>query len=155
MDLLPGVDVLPGVWLVHDCQEDLPSDCLLHSYLGGVARGHTPQVKVVADSPLLSKLEDTARYAGLLLAPAQGFGRGRGFFCPSGKKKSFFMMFWPIFGNFWCPVVTVVTFISYLSNFEKNSKKSKNFNRKSSFFFKSIKAKPKVGKNAILLVFQY
>ena len=30
-------------------------------------------------------LEDTAGYAGLLLAPAEGFGRG--LFCPWGKKK--------------------------------------------------------------------
>ena len=30
-----------------------------------------------------------ARYAGLLLDHAEGFGRGRGFFCPSGNKKSF------------------------------------------------------------------
>ena len=56
-------------------------------------------------------LEDTARYAGLLLAPAEGFGRG--FFCPSGKKRAF-LLFWPIFGNFWCPVVTMVTFSSNL-----------------------------------------
>ena len=34
---------------------------------------------------LLYILEDTARYAGLLLAPAESFGRG--FFCPSGTKS--------------------------------------------------------------------
>ena len=39
-------------------------------------------------------LEGTARYAGLLLAPAEGSGRGRGFFFTFGKKKTFFM---PIF----------------------------------------------------------
>ena len=32
-------------------------------------------------------LEGTARYAGLLLAPAEGFGRD--FFCPSGKERAF------------------------------------------------------------------
>ena len=32
-------------------------------------------------------LEDTARYAGLLLAPAEGFGRG--LFLPFEQKKSF------------------------------------------------------------------
>ena len=47
----------------------------------------------------LQILEDTARYAGLL--------------------------FWPIFGIFWCPVVTLVTFSSNLSNFERNPKKPK------------------------------
>ena len=30
------------------------------------------------------------------------------------------MLFWPIFGNFRCPVVTLVTFSSNISNFEKN-----------------------------------
>ena len=33
-----------------------------------------------------------------------------------GAKKELFMLFWPIFGDFWCPVVTVVTFSSNLSN---------------------------------------
>ena len=34
---------------------------------------------------LLSLQEDTTRYAGLLLAPVEGFGLGRGFFYPLGK----------------------------------------------------------------------
>ena len=55
---------------------------------------------------LLNILEDTARYAGLLLAPVEGLGRG-------------------FFGNFWCPVVTLVTFSSNLSDFERNPKKPK------------------------------
>ena len=36
------------------------------------------------------QLEDTARYAGLLIAPAEGFGRGRGFFCLSGQKRAYY-----------------------------------------------------------------
>ena len=40
-----------------------------------------------ADSFYKSKLEGTARYAGLLLVPAEGLGRG--FFCPSGKNRAF------------------------------------------------------------------
>ena len=36
------------------------------------------------------------------------------------------MLFWPIFGNFWCPVVTLVTFSSNLRNFERNSKNQKS-----------------------------
>ena len=44
---------------------------------------------------------------------------------PLGKKE----LFWPFFGHFWCPEVTLVTFNSNLSNFLKN-KKSHNF-----FFF--------------------
>ena len=64
------------------------------------------------------------RYAGLLLAPAEGFGLRPSLFCPSGKKRAF-MLFLPNFGNFWCSVVTVVTFSSNLSNFERNKKKLK------------------------------
>ena len=71
-----------------------------------------------------------ARDAGLLLAPARGFGQG--IFCPLDKKRELIMLFWPMFGNFWRSVVTLVTFSSNLSNFEwnpKNPKKSKNFKR--------------------------
>ena len=55
---------------------------------------------------LLNKLEGAARYAGLLLAPAEGFGlqprpSADSFFCPSGKKKSFYVCFGPNFGYFW------------------------------------------------------
>ena len=51
-----------------------------------------------------SLLEDTARYAG--------------------KKNSLLCCFGPFFVcNFWCPVVTLVTFSSNLSNFEMNNKK--------------------------------
>ena len=32
------------------------------------------------------------------------------------------MLFWPILSPFWCPVVTVVTFSSDLSNFKNNEK---------------------------------
>ena len=42
---------------------------------------------------LLVLLEDTARCASLLLAPAEGFGRGRGLFCPSGKKRAYHAVF--------------------------------------------------------------
>ena len=64
-----------------------------------------------------NKLEDTARYVGLLLAPAEGFGLR--------AKKDVIMLFWPIFGNCWCPVATLVTFSSNISNFERNPKKTK------------------------------
>ena len=45
-------------------------------------------------SEILLQLESTARYAGLLLAPAEGFGLslGRGFFCPRSKKITFYMV---------------------------------------------------------------
>ena len=38
-------------------------------------------------------LEDTARYAGLLLAPAEGFGLRPRLFLPFGQKKSFLCCF--------------------------------------------------------------
>ena len=51
-------------------------------------------------------LEDTANYAGLFLA--------------HWVKIELSMLFWPILGLLWCPVITLVTFSSNLSNFEKN-----------------------------------
>ena len=56
------------------------------------------------------ELEDAARYAGQLLAPAEGFG----------LRPRLIMLFWPILGHFWCPVVTLVICSSNHSNFEKN-----------------------------------
>ena len=56
-----------------------------------------------------------ARYAGQLLAPAKVF------FGPFGKK-GLIKLFWLILGHFWCSVVTLVTFNSNLSNFEKKPK---------------------------------
>ena len=53
----------------------------------------------------------------------RGSAFGRGFFCPSGKTKKLIMLCWPIFGNIWCPVVTLVTFSSNLINVERNPKK--------------------------------
>ena len=38
-------------------------------------------------------LEDTARYAAFLQAPAEGFIRGQGFFYPLGQKKDFLCCF--------------------------------------------------------------
>ena len=54
--------------------------------------------KNLVHSPNNTLLEDTARYAGLLLAPAEGFGRE--FFLPLGQKKEFIMLFWLILGHF-------------------------------------------------------
>ena len=63
------------------------------------------------------QLEDTARYAGLLLAPAEGFGRA--------KKRAYYAVL-NNSGNFWRPVVTLVSFSSNRSNFERNPKKKLN-----------------------------
>ena len=59
-------------------------------------------------------LEDTARYAGLLPAPAESFGQG--FFWPLAKKW-LIMLFGPILGHFWCSAVTLVTLSSNLDTF--------------------------------------
>ena len=55
------------------------------------------------------KLEGTARYAGLLLAPAEGFDFRPRLFLAFGPKKELFMRFVLILGHFWCSVVTLVT----------------------------------------------
>ena len=46
----------------------------------------------------------------------------KAFFCPLGKKRAFILCV-PILSHFWCSVVTSVTLIKNLSNFEKNLKK--------------------------------
>ena len=83
-------------------------------------------------------LEDTARYAGLLLAPAEGFGFRLRFF---RAKKELIMLFWHIFGKFWCPVVSLVSFSSNLSNFERNPRKPKKSKDNFKKFQKNSKTK--------------
>ena len=79
-------------------------------------------------------LEDTTRYAGLLLAPA-GLRPSAEVFFALRAKKELIMLFWPIFGFFWCPVVTLVTFSSNLKNFERNPKKPKKKIKNPKYFF--------------------
>ena len=45
-------------------------------------------------------LEDTARYAGLLLAPAEGFDLWPRLFLPEGQKKGFLCCFGPFLAIF-------------------------------------------------------
>ena len=45
-------------------------------------------------------------------------------FLTFGQKRELIMLFWTIFGNFWCPVVTLVTFSTNLSNFKRNPQKN-------------------------------
>ena len=61
--------------------------------------------------------------------PGPGPGPGPRLFFSLWAKKERFMLFWRFFGNFWCPVVTVVKFNSNLSRFEKNPKKKKKSNK--------------------------
>ena len=56
-------------------------------------------------------------------------------------KKELIMRFCPIFGNLWCPVVTLVTFSSSLSNFERNSKNQKKSHKNSKKIQKIHKSK--------------
>ena len=86
---------------------------------------YTHSIKHDAYIKLLKLLEDTARYA----ASAEAFFALRG-------KKTLIMLFWPIFGDFWFPVVTLVTFSSNLSNFQKSPTNPKK-----------IPKKPKISKN--------
>ena len=81
-----------------------------------------------------------ARYAGLLLAPAEGFGLQTRFFFALWAKKELFMMSWRLlwcFGDFWCRVVTVVTFSSNISKKKQKNKKKIQKNSKN----------PKIQKN--------
>ena len=64
---------------------------------------------------LLLVLEDTARYTGLLLAPAEAF-----FVLWANNDLINIMLFWPIFGHFWFPVVTLVTFSNNLIIFVRD-----------------------------------
>ena len=77
---------------------------------------------------LIAILEGIARYAGLLLAPAEGFSIYLRLFWPSWQKNELFMLFVLILGHFWFSVVTSVTFSSNLSNSENNPKNSFFFN---------------------------
>ena len=52
------------------------------------------------------------------------------------------MLFQPISGNFWCTVVTLVIFSSNLSNFEKNPKNQKKFQKS-----KNVRKSQKIPKN--------
>ena len=57
----------------------------------------------------LKILEDTARYAGLFLAPAEGFGLRPNVFFGLWAKKINCYAFLANFRQFWFPVVTLVT----------------------------------------------
>ena len=74
-------------------------------------------------------LEDFARYAAFLLAPAHAppLDFGRGFFALSEKQELFYIF------CCWYFLVTSVTFSSNLSNYDKNQKNQKRI-QKSDFF---------------------
>ena len=71
-------------------------------------------------SPFRKLLEDTARYVGLLLAPAEGFSLQPRLFLPFRQKKRAYDAVLAHFGQFLVPSSNLVTFSSNLSNFERN-----------------------------------
>ena len=85
--------------------------------MGGIGGENVPSGGPL-DAHDVSVLEDTARYAVLLLAPVEGFNRG--FFCPWGKKRELNHV---VLAHFWQFLVPS----SNLSNFERNPEKQKKF----------------------------
>ena len=95
--------------------------------------------------------KDTARYASLLLAPGEGFGLQTRFFFALWAKKELFMMSWRLlwcFGNFWCRLVTVLTFSSNISKKKQKSKKNKKNQKKSKNAKKSKNIQKKILKKS-------
>ena len=83
------------------------------------------QMSAAAHKVYKTLLVITRRYGplrGLTSSSCGGLRPSAEAFFALRAKKELFMLFWPIFGNFWCPVVTVVTFSINLSNFERNQK---------------------------------
>ena len=61
------------------------------------------------------------------------------------------MLYRPTFGNFWCPVVTLVTFSSILRNFEMNPKNLKKIQKISKQFQNPKIQKSKIQKKNIYI----
>ena len=62
-----------------------------------------------------------ARYAGQPLAPAEGFGLRPWLLLTFGQKGLIMLFFFAHLGQFWCSVVTYVTFRSNINNTEEKS----------------------------------
>ena len=77
--------------------------------------------------PLSNKELNVTRTYGPLRGPTSSScgGLWPRAFCALRGKKGLIMLFWPIFGNFWCPVVTLVTFIVTLVSLKGTAKKTK------------------------------
>ena len=95
---------------------------------------------------ILDTLEDTARYAGLLLAPAEGFGLWPRLFLPFGQKKSLICGFGKTF----------VYPFSIILTFKKNRKISiKKIVEKSQFLSSSLKLKMIISEKRITNMYAY
>ena len=67
--------------------------------------------------PNYTRLEDTARYASLLLAPAEGFGLRPRLFLPVGQKKNLLCCFGPFLA-----IVGVQYFYIFLQIFSNDTR---------------------------------
>ena len=83
-----------AVVLLHGGQVHRAADVGGGEHHGGGEKGH------LEECFQLKILEDTARYAGLLLAPAEGFGLRPRLFLPFGQKKSLLCCFGPFLAIF-------------------------------------------------------
>ena len=77
------------------------------------------------DIPITGCFILTRRYSPLCGLTSCGGLRPRLFLALQPPPKKYFMLFLLILGKFWCSVVTSGTFISNLSNFEKEKKHTK------------------------------
>ena len=91
----------------------------------------------------ISRTRRNGPLRGLTFSSCGGLWPSAQAFLALRTKKDLIMLFWPIFGNFWCPVVTLVTFSSNFGNFERNPEKNKKIQRK----LKKIKKNSKKFKN--------
>ena len=80
-------------WLKHKCTLFISSRCLTCN----------------------QKIRPATRAYFQLLRRASAFGRGLHFALRA--KTGLIMLFWPILGHFWCPVVTLITFSSNLMQY--------------------------------------
>ena len=85
-----------------------------------------------------------ASYAGLLLAPPEGFGLRPRLFPP-------LLSCFGLFCNVWCSVVILVTFSSNLGKFERNPKNPNKSKKKSKNFKKDQSQKGKINIVYIIL----
>ena len=81
---------------------------------------------------------------GLLLAPSEELRPLAEVFLALRAKKELILLFLPIFEDFWCPVVALVTLSKSLRNFERNAKKKTIKSKKNQkIFLKKIKKSKK------------
>ena len=117
----------------------------LHIFISLLPLFKNPVQPYKTKTKKISVLILTRRYSplrGLTSSSCGGLRPSAEAFFALRAKRELIMLFWPIFGNFWCPVVTLITFSSNISNFERNHKKNKKSKK-----IQKIHKKPKKSKN--------